>query len=87
MSEVGQGYNAAYERFFRVFRRERHHQRYRTLNEAHADVLDHIERFHNPRMRRRVAAQRSEVISCFKTVYRNGVEPKRSINLLLALSR
>jgi len=48
---------------------------YRTLNEARTDVFDYIERFHNPRMRRRVATLGSEVISYFKTVRGNGVEP------------
>ncbi|HDZ54866.1 MAG TPA: IS3 family transposase, partial [Pseudomonas xinjiangensis] len=30
---------------------------YRTQDEARADLFEYIERFHNPRMRRRVAAQ------------------------------
>ena len=34
-----------------------YHRRYRTQNEARADVFDYIERFHNPKMRRRVADQ------------------------------
>jgi hypothetical protein len=56
--------------------RERiHYRHYRTLNEARTDVFDYIERFHNPRMRRRVATSGSEVISYFKTVRGNGVEP------------
>jgi len=59
MSAVGHcGDNAACEGFFGMLKRERiNHRRYRTLNEARADVFDYIERFHNPRMRRRVARQ------------------------------
>ena len=59
MSAVGHcGDNAACEGFFGLLKRERvHHRRYRTRNDARADLFDYIERFHNPRMRRRVAAQ------------------------------
>ena len=57
MSAVGHcGVNAACEGFFGVLKRERVYQRkYRTLEMAKADVFNYIERFHNPRMRRRVA--------------------------------
>lgn len=57
MSEVGHcGDNAACEGFFGLLKRDRvHHRRYRTRDEAKADLFDYIERFHNPRMRRRVA--------------------------------
>ena len=48
--------------------------------ERGADVFDYIERFHNPRMRGRVATQRSEAIRRFKTVRGNGVEPNRGIH-------
>ena len=38
--------------------RERvHRRRYLTLTEARADVFDYIERFHNPRMQRRLDAR------------------------------
>ena len=33
-----------------------HRRRYLTLTEARADVFDYIERFHNPRMQRRLDA-------------------------------
>ncbi|QLF95123.1 formate dehydrogenase subunit delta [Pseudomonas sp. ABC1] len=33
------------------------HQSHRTRDEARADIFDHIERFHNPRMRLRVSRQ------------------------------
>jgi putative transposase len=59
MSAVGHcGDNAACEGFFGMLKRERvNHQLYRTRDEARADLFDYIERFHNPRMRRRVARQ------------------------------
>jgi len=59
MSSVGHcGDNAACEGFFGVLKRERvHHRRYRTRDEARADLFGYIERFHNPRMRRRIAIQ------------------------------
>lgn len=59
MSAVGHcADNAACEGFFGVLKRERtNRQSYRTQDEARADIFDYIERFHNPRMRRRLAAQ------------------------------
>ena len=58
MSAVGHcGDNAAMEGFFGLLKRERvHRRRYLTLTEARADVFDYIERFHNPRMQRRLDA-------------------------------
>lgn len=39
-----------------MLKRERtNNRRYRTRYDARADVFHHIERFHNPRMRLRVA--------------------------------
>lgn len=57
MSAVGHcGDNAACEGFFGMLKRERvNRTRYPTLDAAKADVFHYIERFHNPRMRRRVA--------------------------------
>ena len=57
MSAVGHcGDNAACEGFFGVLKRERvHRANYWTRDEARADLFDYLERFHNPRMRRRVA--------------------------------
>ena len=59
MSAVGHcGDNAVCEGFLGMLKRERvHHRRYRTQDEARAVLFECIERFHNPRMRRRVAAQ------------------------------
>ena len=59
MSAVGHcGDNAACEGFFGLLKRERvYRMTYPTLDAARADVFEYIERFHNPRMRRRVARQ------------------------------
>jgi putative transposase len=59
MSAVGHcADNAACEGFFGVLKRDRiNRTKYRTLDAARADVFNYIERFHNPRMRRRVAKQ------------------------------
>ena len=59
MSAVGHcADNAACEGFFGVMKRERiNPKNYRTQDEARSDIFDYIERFHNPRMRRRLAAQ------------------------------
>ncbi len=57
MSQVGHcGDNAACEGFFGLLKRERTcYQKYRTRAEIRADAFSYIERFHNPRMQRRVA--------------------------------
>jgi len=56
MSRVGScADNAAAEGFFGMLKRERvNGRRYRTRAEARADIFDYIERFHNPRRRRRL---------------------------------
>lgn len=68
MSAVGHcGDNAACEGFFGMLKRERvHHRRYRTRDEARADLFDYIERFHNLRMRRRLAIQDQKLSAVFK---------------------
>lgn len=57
MSAVGScADNAAAESFFGRLKRERVNRRqYRTRAEARADIFDYIERWHNPRQRRRLA--------------------------------
>ena len=74
MSAIGHcGDNAACEGFFGMLKRERvHHRRYRTQNEARADVFDYVERFHNPRMRRRVAAQDLKLSAVLKPSVETG---------------
>ncbi|OZG69890.1 transposase [Hahella sp. CCB-MM4] len=74
MSAVGHcGDNAACESFFGVLKRERiHHRRYRTQDEARADIFDYIERFHNPRMRRRVALQDRKLSAVLKPSVETG---------------
>jgi putative transposase len=56
MSEVGHcGDNAPAEGFFGMLKRERvNRRRYLTVSDARADVFDYIERFHNPRIQRRL---------------------------------
>ncbi len=56
MSAVGTcADNAAAESFFGLLKRERVNRRqYRTRAEARADVFDYIERFHNPRRKRKL---------------------------------
>ncbi len=68
MSAVGHcADNAACEGFFGALKRERVHQRrYRTRDEARADLFDYLERFHNPRMRRRVARRDREFSALIK---------------------
>ncbi len=74
MSAVGHcGDNAACEGFFGQLKRERvAHQSYRTRDEARADLFDYIERFHNPRMRRRVARQDLKFSALFKPSVETG---------------
>ncbi|MET0515182.1 MAG: IS3 family transposase [Nitrospiraceae bacterium] len=62
MSAVGScADNAAAESFFGLLKRERVNRRhYRTRAEARADLFDYIERWHNPRQRRRLAFQRQQ---------------------------
>jgi putative transposase len=74
MSAVGHcGDNAACEGFFGMLKRERvHRQTYRTRDEARADLFDYIERFHNPRMRRRVARQDQKFSAVFKPSVETG---------------
>ena len=77
MSAVGScADNAAMEGFFGLLKRERVNRRiYRTRSEARADVFDYIERFHNPRRRRRLEAARIKQSLFNSTVRGNGVKP------------
>jgi putative transposase len=56
MSAVGScADNALVEGFFGTLKRERVNRRhYYTRADARADIFDYIERFYNPRMRRRL---------------------------------
>jgi len=54
--------NAAAESFFGMLKRERVNRRqYQTHAEARLDIFDYIERFHNPRRRRRLEMLRREL--------------------------
>jgi len=74
MSAVGHcGDNAACEGFFGMLKRERiNRMKYPTLDVVRADVFDYIERFHNPRMRRRVAKQDLKFSGAFKPSVESG---------------
>lgn len=74
MSAVGHcADNAACEGFFGLLKRERvHHRSYRTRDEARADLFDYLERFHNPRMRRRVARRDREFLALIKPSVETG---------------
>ena len=65
MSAVGScADNAACEGFFSMLKRERvNRRRYQTRTEARADVFDYIERFHNPRRRRRLEVNKQKDLS------------------------
>ncbi|ALP53652.1 transposase [Candidatus Tenderia electrophaga] len=62
MSAVGTcADNASMEGFFGMLKRERVNRRiYQTRAEARADVFDYIERFHNPRRRRRLETSKQD---------------------------
>ena len=59
MSGVGScADNAAAEGFFGMLKRERlNRSRYQTRAEARSDIFDYIERFQNPRRRRRMETE------------------------------
>jgi putative transposase len=62
MSAVGScADNTAMEGFFGLLKRERVNRRkYQTRAEAKVDVFDYIERFHNPRRRRRLEGAKQD---------------------------
>ena len=62
MSAVGScADNASMEGFFGILKRERVNRRvYQTRTEARADIFDYIERFYNPRCRRRLDVASSQ---------------------------
>ena len=74
MSAAGHcGDNAACEGFFGMLKRERvNRKKYRTLDIAKADIFNYIERFHNPRMRRRVAKSDLEFSAFLKPSVETG---------------
>jgi putative transposase len=59
-----------------MLRRERVNRRpYQTLAEARTDVFDYVERFHNPRIRQRMAAEDPKYPLTLFNRHRYGVEP------------
>jgi len=56
-----------------MLKRERvNRRRYFTRAEARADIFDYIERFYNPRMRRKLKRTKTEEIELNSTVRRSG---------------
>jgi putative transposase len=74
MSAVGScADNALAEGFFGMLKRERvNRRRYLTPAEARADVFDYIERFHNPRMRRRLTIDERGTVGLNSSVRETG---------------
>jgi putative transposase len=74
MSAVGScADNALAEGFFGMLKRERvNRRRYRTRAEARTDIFDYIERFYNPRMRRRLRNSEQAEVTLNSTVRGNG---------------
>ncbi len=68
MSAVGScADNAAMEGFFGMMKRERiNRKQYTLIADVRADIFDYIERFHNPRRRRRLGILKQEEISLTK---------------------
>ena len=65
--------NALAEGFFGMLKRERvSRRRYFTRAEARSDIFDYIERFYNPRMRRRLQRMENQEIELNPTVRRIG---------------
>lgn len=74
MSAVGScADNAACEGFFGLLKRERINRRkYVTRAEARADIFDYIERFHNPRKRRKLEMRERNDLSLTKPSVKTG---------------
>ena len=74
MSAVGHcGDNAAHDGFFGVLKQERVYRTHcRTRDGARADLFDYLERFQNPRMRRRVARRDREFQALIKPSVETG---------------
>lgn len=74
MSAVGHcGDNAAVEGFFGMLKRERvNRAKYFTVSQARSDVFDYIERFHNPRIDRRMQVQNQKFLNLTKPSVETG---------------
>lgn len=73
MSAVGhRGDNPACEGFFGIKKDRIDRASYRTRDIARSDIFDYIERFHNPRTRRRVADQDRKIDAVFKPSVETG---------------
>ena len=77
MSDVGHcGDNAPAEGFFGMLKRERvNRRRYLTVADARSDVFDYIERFHNPRIQRRLDSLDRELSTLTQPSVKTGYNP------------
>ena len=78
MSDVGHcGDNAPAEGFFGMLKRERvNRRRYLTVADARSDVFDYIERFHNPRIQRRLDSLDREFSTLTQPSVKTGYNPR-----------
>ena len=79
MSAVGHwGDNAPAEGFFGILKRERaNRRRYITVRDARSDVFDYIERFHNPRIRRRLDSRDKQITTLTQPSAKTGQNPEQ----------
>lgn len=89
MSAAGHcGDNAACEGFFGMLKRERvNRKKYRTMDIARADIFNYIERFHNPRMRRRVAKSNLEFLFVLQPSVETGKNQSINSRIKVLISR
>ena len=82
MSAIGScADNAAAEGFFGMLKRERvNRRRYFTHAEARTDIFDYIERFYNPRMRRKLSQLKDNEINLNSRVRDNGVSSPKKLH-------
>jgi putative transposase len=72
--------HAACEGFIGMLKRERVNRRkYRTRDEARADLFDYLDRFHNPRKRRRVGRQDQKFSALSQPSAEKGENPPQSV--------
>ena len=84
MSDVGHcGDNAPAEGFFGMLKRERvNRRRYLTVADARSDVFDYIERFHNPRIQRRLDSLDRELSTLTQPSVKTGYNPSIGVDVL-----
>ena len=88
MSDVGHcGDNAPAEGFFGMLKRERvNRRRYLTVADARSDVFDYIERFHNPRIQRRLDSLDRELSTLTQPSVKTGYNPRAVLGPIVRLA-